>query len=121
MFQANAWKHIFTYKEVRVSSKLFVGNLSYSTTEETLKGLFSEFGEVSSVNIINDKFTGNSRGFGFVEMDNAEAAMAALNNKEVDGRPIRVDIAKAKEHRDGGGRGRFHGGGRHRSSDHGPR
>jgi cold-inducible RNA-binding protein len=104
-----------------VSSKLFVGNLSYNTTEESLRTLFSEFGEVTSVNVINDKFTGNSRGFGFVEMENADAAIAALNNKEVDGRPIRVDIAKAKEQRDDGGRsgGRFHGGGGRRG-DRGP-
>jgi RNA recognition motif-containing protein len=79
--------------------KLYVGNLSYSVTEDDLQALFSEFGEVESANIIKDQMSGQSKGFGFVEMpDNSEAdkAIKALNGKEVKGREIKVNQAKPR-------------------------
>lgn len=94
-----------------MSKKLYVGNLSYRTTENTLRTLFAEFGEVQSVNVITDRETGRSKGFGFVEMDSeqaAAAATAALNGKMVDDREIRVD--KAKPQADRGGDRRQQGG-----------
>ncbi len=78
---------------------LYVGNLSYSVTEEDLKEAFSEFGELESVNIIKDKYSGQSKGFGFVEMpDNAEAdkAIKALNGNQLKGRAIKVNQAKPR-------------------------
>jgi len=89
-----------------MSKKLYVGNLSYRTTENTLRTLFAEFGEVQSVNVITDRETGRSKGFAFVEMDTeqaATAATAALNGKMVDDREIRVDKAKPQADRGGGG------------------
>jgi len=85
-----------------MSKKLYVGNLSYRTTENTLRTLFAEFGEVQSVNVITDRETGRSKGFAFVEMDSeqaAGAATAALNGKMVDDREIRVDKAKPQADR----------------------
>ncbi len=85
--------------------KLYVGNLSFNTTEEELRELFTQFGTVESVNLIMDRDTGRPRGFGFVEMtDGADEAIAALDNTDVGGRNIRVNIAKPREDR-GGGRG----------------
>ena len=81
---------------------MYVGNLSYSVTEDDLRTLFSEFGEVESVNIITDKFSGQSKGFGFVEMpDNSEAdkAIKALNGNELKGRDIKVNQAKPRSDR----------------------
>ncbi len=94
--------------------KLYVGNLPYSVTEDDLRQMFSEFGEVGSVNIITDKFSGQSKGFGFVEMaDNAEAdaAIKGLNETSQGGRNIKVNQARPREQRPprGGGGG---GGGR---------
>ena len=89
---------------------LYVGNLSFETTEEELQEAFAAFGQVRSVNIIKDKFSGEPRGFGFVEMgSNAEglAAIAGLAGKELRGRPLNVNEARPREDR--GGRG---GGGR---------
>ena len=86
-----------------MTQKLYVGNLSYRTTENTLRTLFAEFGEVQSVNVITDRETGRSKGFAFVEMDTeqaATAATAALNGKMVDDREIRVDKAKPQVDRD---------------------
>ncbi|HIH97423.1 MAG TPA: RNA-binding protein [Thermoplasmata archaeon] len=87
---------------------IYVGNLSRDVTEEDLKSAFEEFGQVASASVIKDKFTGQSRGFGFVEMPTkgeAEAAMAGLNGKELKGRAIRVNEAKPRsESRQGGGR-----------------
>lgn len=80
-----------------MSSKLYVGNLSYSTTENGLKDLFAQAGTVNSASIITDRRTGRSKGFGFVEMSSPEEAQKAidtLNGKELDGRNIRVDEAK---------------------------
>ena len=79
-----------------MTTKVYVGNLSYSTTADTLRTLFAEFGEVQSVNVITDRDTGRSKGFAFVEMASNEAASEAigsLNGKTVDGRDIRVDEA----------------------------
>ena len=78
---------------------IYVGNLPYSTTEDELREAFSQHGEVASVNIISDRYTGQSKGFGFVEMPNNEEALAAiegLNGKELDGRTLRVDQARPR-------------------------
>ncbi len=90
-----------------MGKNLYVGNLSYDTTEDTLRTLFSEFGEIESANLITDRYTGRSRGFAFVEMATEEAAQEArssLNGKVVDGREIKVDQAKPKSNRDQRGR-----------------
>ena len=90
---------------------IYVGNFSYETTEQELRDMFSEYGEVESVSVIQDRQTGRSRGFGFVTMpsdDEAQAAIDGLNEKEVNGRTLKVN--KAKERTGGGGGGR--GGGR---------
>lgn len=94
-----------------MASKLYVGNLPFSATEEELKTYFSEVGEVQSVKIITDRDTGRSRGFCFVEMENAVAAIAELNGKEMDGRKITVSEAREREQRGGGGGGYRGGGG----------
>lgn len=81
---------------------IYVGNLSYGSNEETLRTLFESHGEVESVSIIMDRNTGRSRGFGFVEMPNdeeAKAAIAELDNKETDGRQLRVNEARPKPER----------------------
>ena len=89
--------------------KLYVGNLSYSATEDTIRSLFEKHGKVDSVSVITDRDTGRSKGFGFVEMPNdAEAAkaIAGLNGKEIDGRPLTVNEARPKADRGSGGGGR---------------
>ena len=88
--------------------KLYAGNLGYSVNDSTLRDLFAPFGAVESAKVITDRDTGSSKGFGFVEMADADAqkAMGALNGREVDGRAIRVNEAKPQENRGGGGRGR---------------
>ena len=86
-----------------VASKLYVGNLPFSATEEGVNEFFSTVGEVTSVKIITDRDTGRSRGFCFVEMQNADAAIAELNGKEMDGRKITVSEAREREQRGGGG------------------
>jgi RNA recognition motif-containing protein len=93
---------------------IYVGNLSFETTEEDLRQAFEGFGEVSSVNIIKDKYTGDPRGFAFVEMSNqgeATAAISGLNEQEMNGRTLKVNEARAREDRGGGGRGGGRGGG----------
>jgi cold-inducible RNA-binding protein len=95
--------------------KIYVGNLSFSTSESRLRELFEEHGEVASASLVMDRETGRPRGFGFVEMSNdeeARAAMAALNGQNVDGRDLTVNEAKPREAGGGGGRGGFGGGGR---------
>lgn len=85
---------------------IYVGNLSRSTGEEELRQAFEAFGEVSKVSIIKDNYTGDSRGFGFVEMSNdaqAEAAIAGLNGTELSGRELNVSQARPRENRGGGG------------------
>ena len=85
-----------------MSKKIYVGNLSYSTTEETLRNQFSQFGEVETVTIIMDKITNRSKGFGFVEMTDDEAAsdaISTLNKKDIDGRKVRVNEAEERKSR----------------------
>lgn len=89
---------------------IYVGNLSYQTTEDSLRGAFEAFGEVASVSILKDKYSGESRGFGFVEMPVKSEAMAAidgLNDQELDGRRLRVNEARPRKDRRGGGRRRY--------------
>ncbi len=89
-----------------MSSKLYVGGLPYSSTASELTELFSAHGTVESVNVITDKFTGQSRGFGFVEMatkEEAQAAIAALNSTVLGGRTLTVNEAKPQAPRTGGG------------------
>ena len=92
--------------------KIYVGNLSYSTTEEELRKAFANYGEVTSAEIIKDKFSNQSKGFGFVEMPDdtqAKEAISALNETEMNERTIKVNEARPREERGsrGGGRGDF--------------
>lgn len=92
--------------------KLYVGNLSYNTNNQSLQTLFSQHGEVRSAEVIMDRETGRSKGFGFVEMANSQAgnaAINALNGQDIDGRSLTVNEARPRESRPGGGGG---GGGR---------
>jgi RNA recognition motif-containing protein len=92
-----------------MATKLFVGNLPFNTTPEELENVFGQSGSVTSVNIITDKFTGRSRGFGFVEMgteEEAQAAVESLHGHEMQGRPLTVNEAKPQQPRSGGGRDR---------------
>lgn len=112
---------------------IFVGNLSYGATDGDLRKAFEAFGTVASASVIVDKFTGKSRGFGFVEMPDAaqaKAAIEALNNQDLNGRPMRVNEAKPREDRPprreggggyGGGGGREGGYSQRRSGGYGPR
>lgn len=89
-----------------MSKKLYVGNLSYSVGKSDLEQMFASYGTVTSVQLITDRDTGNSKGFGFVEMSSdheAQAAIAALNGKDVGGRSIVVNEARTQEPRSGGG------------------
>ena len=88
-----------------MTQKLYVGNLSFQTTESELDDLFAQAGEVESVRIITDRDTGRSRGFGFVEMseENAEKAIAQFNGTELDGRALTVNQARPQVNRGGGG------------------
>jgi RNA recognition motif-containing protein len=98
-----------------LAKKLYVGNLTYSVSESDLDALFSQFGTVQSVQIIVDRDTNRSKGFGFVEMDTdaqAQAAIQGLNEREHDGRRLTVNEAKPREPRTGGGGGGGYGGGR---------
>ncbi|MDR2433180.1 MAG: RNA-binding protein [Treponema sp.] len=88
-----------------MAKKLYVGNLSYNTTEDGLKNLFSGFGSVASAKIVFDRDSGNSKGFGFIEMSSDEEASAAItgvNGREFDGRQLRVNEAMDKPRRDRG-------------------
>ncbi len=96
-----------------MSKKLYVGNLSYNTTGSDLERLFAQHGQVNSAEVIADRASGRSKGFGFVEMasnDEADAAIAALNGQQHDGRTLTVNEARPKTE-GGGGRGGFGGGG----------
>lgn len=100
------------------NKKLYVGGLPYSTTNETLSELFSDHGSVDSANVITDRMTGRSRGFGFVEMSTqaeAEACVASLNGTQYEGRTLTVNVAKERAPRAGG----FSGGGKSFSRDRG--
>ena len=95
-----------------MSNKLFVGNLSFNATENTLNDAFAAFGTVTETNLMMDRETGRPRGFGFITMSSAEEAqkaIAGMNGKEMDGRALTVNVAKPREERTGGGGG---GGGR---------
>jgi len=95
--------------------KLYVGNLSFSTSTQELEQIFGEFGTVESANIIEDRDTGRSRGFAFVEMStkqDGQDAISQLNGKEVNGRQLVVNEAKPRENRSGGYNGGGYGGGR---------
>ena len=98
-----------------MAKKLYVGNLSYDTTDSDLRELFEEHGTVESAQVIMDRDSGRSKGFGFVEMSSdqeAQAAIDALNGQEVNGRALTVNEAKPREDRGGGrGRGGYGGGG----------
>jgi RNA recognition motif-containing protein len=94
--------------------KLFVGNFSFSTTEDDLRALFSPYGNIDSIAVVTDRTTGRSRGFGFVEMPDrsqAEKAIEGLNGKEVDGRTLNINEARPKADNGGfrGGRGNARG------------
>ena len=93
--------------------RIFVGNLSYRTTEDQLADLFSQVGEVVSATLVTDRDTGRSRGFAFVEMDrdNAARAIEQFNGYELDGRAINVNEARPRPERTGGGGGGGYGGG----------
>jgi cold-inducible RNA-binding protein len=105
-----------------MNNKLYVGNLSFNTTENDLQDTFSAHGTVTEANLITDRETGRARGFGFVTMSNdeeANKAVEALNGAELDGRTLTVNIARPREERSGGGGGgsrgprrEFSGGGR---------
>ena len=103
------WSHIefaFHARAPRLSKKLYVGNLAFSTTEDELRAIFEQHGSVGSVNVITDRETGRPRGFAFVEMDDAsaaDAAMHALDGSEVGGRSLKV--SEAHDKRSGGGGG----------------
>ena len=91
-----------------MGKNIYVGNMGFDTTQDKLQELFQAYGEVTSVNIITDRETGRPRGFGFVEMATdaeASAAIAALDGQEVDGRTLKVNEAKPRAPRSGGGGG----------------
>ena len=91
-----------------MGSKLYVGNLSYDVNDSTLEELFGAYGTVVSATVINDRMTGRSKGFGFVEMSNdeeAKAATAGLDGQDCMGRALKVNEAKPRENRGGGGGG----------------
>jgi RNA recognition motif-containing protein len=97
-----------------VGKKLYVGNLTYGVSDSILEQLFSQFGTVQSAQVIQDRATGRSKGFGFVEMDTeaqAQAAIEGLHDQEHDGRRLTVNEAKPREDRGGGGGGYGGGGG----------
>src|SRR3972149_2958938 len=108
------------HKEAPMASKLYVGGLSYSTTTEGLREFFTQCGTVESATVITDKFSGQSKGFGFVEMsttEEAQQAIAQLNGRELDGRRLIVNTANPQGARTGGGRP---GGGRPARASAGP-
>jgi len=93
--------------------RLYVGNLPYSMNDDTLRSLFESYGQVESARVISDRDSGTSKGFGFVEMANADAqkAIEALNGRDFNGRALRIDEARPQEARAGGGGNRSAGGG----------
>jgi RNA recognition motif-containing protein len=97
-----------------MATNIYVGNLPWSTTTDDLYAMFQQYGAVTRAQVVTDRETGRSRGFGFVEMGNeaeANAAIAALNNQPMNGRPLTVNIAKPREAGGGGGGGGGYGGG----------
>ncbi len=97
-----------------MSKNLYIGNLPFSATDESLRVVFEQFGTVSSVKVISDRMTGRSRGFGFIEMDEGgDAAIEAMNGKELEGRVLTVNEARPRTDRPCGGGGGGGGGGRY--------
>jgi len=97
-----------------MSNKLFVGNLSFETTENDLQDAFAAFGTVTETNLMMDRATSRSRGFGFVTMttpEEAQKAIEGLNGRELGGRTLTVNVARPREERPGGGRREYSGGG----------
>jgi RNA recognition motif-containing protein len=97
-----------------MGNRLYVGNLSFGSTQDTLRDAFAAHGEVVDVHLVSDRMTGQSRGFGFVTMgsrDQAESAMAAMNGADLDGRALKVNEAEERSSGGGGGGGRGGGGG----------
>jgi cold-inducible RNA-binding protein len=107
--ESNRAGHLVVFQErLTVGTKIYCGNLAYSTTKAELEQLFQEYGTVQSVDVIMDRDTGQSKGFAFVEMTNsaeAQAAINGLNNQDLGGRPLKVNEAKPRESRSGGSRG----------------
>jgi RNA recognition motif-containing protein len=100
------WVGLDSPRRLAVGKKLYVGNLTYGVSDSTLEQLFSQFGTVQSAQVIQDRATGRSKGFGFVEMDTeaqAQAAIEGLHDQEHDGRRLTVNEAKPREDRGGGG------------------
>jgi RNA recognition motif-containing protein len=85
-------------------TKLYIGNLPFSASEDVLRAMFAEFGTVQSLSLVNDRETGTPRGFGFIEMSSSDAAraMQSLNGKDFGGRPLKVNEAQDRTHRGGG-------------------
>ena len=101
-------------KRIAMEAKLYVGNLPYSTVDADLQALFSQAGTVKSAQVIKDRQSGRSKGFGFVEMSSEEEAQSAItmfHGKDYSGRPLTVNIARPREDRPGGGSGGFRNGG----------
>ncbi|MDQ3928929.1 MAG: RNA-binding protein, partial [Chloroflexota bacterium] len=97
-----------------MAKKLYVGNLPYSVTEEELREMFSQVGEIADAAVVTDRYTGQSKGFAFVEMASDEAAQAAIqrfDGQDMGGRQLVVNEARPREDRGGGGGGRSYGGG----------
>lgn len=97
-----------------MSKRIYVGNLPFSASSDDVQNLFAEYGSVTEVHLVTDRQTGQPRGFGFVEMEDDEAAEKAigeLNNKDFQGRNLKVNEARPREDRGGGGRGGYGGGG----------
>ncbi len=107
-----------------MEAKLYVGNLPYNTVDADLQTLFSQAGTVKSAQVIKDRQSGRSKGFGFVEMSSAEEAQSAItmfHGKDYSGRPLTVNIARPREDRPGGGGGGFRNGGRRTGGSGGDR
>src|SRR5271170_8121374 len=119
MFGNSLWKApVCRTVKYHMSNKLFVGNLSFNTTENSLNDAFAAFGTVTETNMMMDRETGRPRGFGFITMSSAEEAqkaIAGMNGKDMDGRALTVNVAKPREERapggGGGGRREYGGGG----------
>ena len=105
-----------------MEAKLYVGNLPYTTVDADLQTLFSQAGTVKSAQVIRDRASGRSKGFGFVEMSSTEEAQSAItmfHQKDYNGRPLTVNLARPREERAGGGGGGFRSGGGRRSGGNG--
>ena len=115
-FGNSLWKvPVRRAEKYHMSNKLYVGNLSFNTTENGLQDAFAAHGTVTETNLMMDRDTNRPRGFGFVTMSTAEEAqnaIAALNGREMDGRALTVNVAKPREERTGGGSGGGYGGSR---------